>query len=226
MLRACIRAVLFTRLLQVSFQVHHHRRHRYDEEGHSRDCKQSLGPWTCALLACVCADPPSQHPPARRALCHVVLVCLAAGVGKSCLLLQFTDKRFQPVHDLTIGVEFGARMINIDGKQIKLQIWDTVRVCMCFCVCVYAHAGVYVERTVNQRLQGSCCMAARGLAVGLVTEGGVVRPSFTSLFLLSVCHCHRLVRSRSGQSHAHTIGVLPARCWCMTSHGALLVVGC
>jgi len=51
---------------------------------------------------------------------------LFAAVGKSCLLLQFTDKRFQPVHDLTIGVEFGARMVNIDGKQIKLQIWDTV----------------------------------------------------------------------------------------------------
>lgn len=47
------------------------------------------------------------------------------GVGKSCLLLQFTDKRFQPVHDLTIGVEFGARMVNIENKQIKLQIWDT-----------------------------------------------------------------------------------------------------
>lgn len=48
-------------------------------------------------------------------------------MGKSCLLLQFTDKRFQQVHDLTIGVEFGARMITIDGKQIKLQIWDTVQ---------------------------------------------------------------------------------------------------
>ncbi|KAH9603912.1 hypothetical protein KSS87_017996 [Heliosperma pusillum] len=47
------------------------------------------------------------------------------GVGKSCLLLQFTDKRFQPVHDLTIGVEFGARMITIDNKPLKLQIWDT-----------------------------------------------------------------------------------------------------
>jgi len=47
------------------------------------------------------------------------------GVGKSCLLLQFTDKRFQPVHDLTIGVEFGARMVTIENKQIKLQIWDT-----------------------------------------------------------------------------------------------------
>lgn len=41
------------------------------------------------------------------------------------MLLQFTDKRFQPVHDLTIGVEFGARMVTIQDKQIKLQIWDT-----------------------------------------------------------------------------------------------------
>ena len=27
-----------------------------------------------------------------------------------------------------VGVEFGARMVTIDGKQIKLQIWDTVSV--------------------------------------------------------------------------------------------------
>ena len=31
------------------------------------------------------------------------LALSSPGVGKSCLLLQFTDKRFQPVHDLTIG---------------------------------------------------------------------------------------------------------------------------
>ena len=42
------------------------------------------------------------------------------------MLLQFTDKRFQPVHDLTIGVEFGARMITVQNDvQVKLQIWDT-----------------------------------------------------------------------------------------------------
>jgi len=46
-------------------------------------------------------------------------------VGKSCLLLQFTDKRFQPVHDLTIGVEFGSRTITVEDQQVKLQIWDT-----------------------------------------------------------------------------------------------------
>ena len=48
-----------------------------------------------------------------------------SGVGKSCLLLQFTDKRFEPSHDLTIGVEFGARTIKIEDTPIKLQIWDT-----------------------------------------------------------------------------------------------------
>jgi small GTP-binding protein len=49
----------------------------------------------------------------------------SSGVGKSCLLLQFTDKRFRPVGESTIGVDFGVRKIPIDGKQIKLQIWDT-----------------------------------------------------------------------------------------------------
>ena len=48
-----------------------------------------------------------------------------SGVGKSCLLLQFTDKRFEASHDLTIGVEFGARMVTIEGKPVKLQVWDT-----------------------------------------------------------------------------------------------------
>ena len=50
-------------------------------------------------------------------------------VGKSCILLQFTDKRFQPVHDVTIGVEFGANMVQLNHQgteiPVKLQIWDT-----------------------------------------------------------------------------------------------------
>jgi len=61
---------------------------------------------------------------------------MITGVGKSCLLLQFTDKRFQPVHDLTIGVEFGARMINIADKSIK------VRVLFC-CICCFVLCLVY-----------------------------------------------------------------------------------
>ena len=46
-------------------------------------------------------------------------------VGKSCILLQFTDNKFRNQHELTIGVEFGAKTIEINGKSIKIQIWDT-----------------------------------------------------------------------------------------------------
>jgi Ras-related protein Rab-2A len=56
---------------------------------------------------------------------YVCAAHVGLGVGKSCLLLQFTDKRFQTVHDLTIGVEFGARTIQIDELVVKLQVWDT-----------------------------------------------------------------------------------------------------
>mmetsp|Transcript_22667 Transcript_22667/g.40806 ORF Transcript_22667/g.40806 Transcript_22667/m.40806 type:complete len:201 (+) Transcript_22667:54-656(+) len=48
-----------------------------------------------------------------------------SSVGKSSLLLRFTDRRFEPGNELTIGVEFGARNIEVDGTAIKLQIWDT-----------------------------------------------------------------------------------------------------
>ena len=48
------------------------------------------------------------------------------GVGKSCLLLQFIDKRFRQKHEVTIGVEFGAKMLSLSDRTVKLQIWDTV----------------------------------------------------------------------------------------------------
>ena len=46
-------------------------------------------------------------------------------VGKSCILLQFTDNKFRLQHELTIGVEFGAKTIELNNKNIKIQIWDT-----------------------------------------------------------------------------------------------------
>jgi Ras-related protein Rab-2A len=48
-----------------------------------------------------------------------------SGVGKSSILLQYIQDRFNKVHDITIGVEFGAKIINIRNKNIKIQIWDT-----------------------------------------------------------------------------------------------------
>ena len=56
---------------------------------------------------------------------RVVLVGESA-VGKSCVLSRFIDHQFQPVYDLTIGVDYGARVITTtDQIPIRLQVWDT-----------------------------------------------------------------------------------------------------
>merc|ERR1712232_1369932 len=82
-----------------------------------------------AMACCGGGDDPSKPSAAVQSLPYKYLfkyiIVGDTAVGKSCLLLQFTDKRFQPVHDLTIGVEFGSRTLTIDGSQVKLQIWDT-----------------------------------------------------------------------------------------------------
>ncbi len=46
-------------------------------------------------------------------------------VGKSSLLLQFTERQFNTAHDMTIGVEMGSRDIKVNEKMMKLEIWDT-----------------------------------------------------------------------------------------------------
>lgn len=46
-------------------------------------------------------------------------------MGKSCLLLRFSDDSFTPSFITTIGIDFKIRTIELDGKRIKLQIWDT-----------------------------------------------------------------------------------------------------
>ncbi|CAD8061507.1 unnamed protein product [Paramecium sonneborni] len=47
------------------------------------------------------------------------------GVGKSSILLQLIENEIREQHDATIGVEFGAKILKMNGMNIKLQIWDT-----------------------------------------------------------------------------------------------------
>lgn len=47
-------------------------------------------------------------------------------MGKTCLLLQFTDKRYRITHQATVGVEFGVGYVDIPAAgTVKLQCWDT-----------------------------------------------------------------------------------------------------
>ena len=46
------------------------------------------------------------------------------GVGKSSLLIRFSDNTFSGSYITTIGVDFKIRTVNINGERVKLQIWD------------------------------------------------------------------------------------------------------
>ena len=47
------------------------------------------------------------------------------GVGKTCLLVRFSDDAFSSTFISTIGINFEIKTIDVRGKQIKLQLWDT-----------------------------------------------------------------------------------------------------
>ena len=48
-----------------------------------------------------------------------------AGVGKSCLSMQATKKRFENNYLATVGFEFFVFNMRVKEKTVKLQIWDT-----------------------------------------------------------------------------------------------------
>ncbi|KAG0659978.1 GTP-binding protein of the rab [Maudiozyma exigua] len=48
-----------------------------------------------------------------------------SGVGKSCLLLRFSDDTYSNDYISTIGVDFKIKTVELEGKTVKLQIWDT-----------------------------------------------------------------------------------------------------
>ncbi|BFG02661.1 ras-related protein Rab-35 [Drosophila madeirensis] len=54
-----------------------------------------------------------------------LLIIGDSGVGKSSLLIRFSDDTFSGSYITTIGVDFKIRTVDIDGLRVKLQIWDT-----------------------------------------------------------------------------------------------------
>ena len=59
---------------------------------------------------------------------HYLLKYIIIGdssVGKSNILLRYSQDRFSDEYQATIGVEFGAKNIEINNKIYRVQIWDT-----------------------------------------------------------------------------------------------------
>ena len=48
-----------------------------------------------------------------------------SSVGKSNLLMKFANNKFTEDYQATIGVEFGAKNIELNDQIYRIQIWDT-----------------------------------------------------------------------------------------------------
>ncbi|MBD3211622.1 MAG: GTP-binding protein [Candidatus Lokiarchaeota archaeon] len=53
-----------------------------------------------------------------------VLTAGEGGVGKTTLLHRYVEGKFEANTKMTIGVEFFLKEVNIEGKNIMLQLWD------------------------------------------------------------------------------------------------------
>jgi len=53
------------------------------------------------------------------------LLIVHVAVGKSALLMRFSENVFLQSYTSTIGIDFNSRMIRVDKAICKLEIWDT-----------------------------------------------------------------------------------------------------
>lgn len=67
----------------------------------------------------------SQQKPNQGDYFFKYLIAGNADVGKSNLLLRYADDKFITSYIPTIGIDFKIRKCEVDGKDVKLQIWDT-----------------------------------------------------------------------------------------------------
>eukprot|EP00002_Diphylleia_rotans_P029395 TRINITY_DN598_c0_g1_i1.p1 TRINITY_DN598_c0_g1~~TRINITY_DN598_c0_g1_i1.p1 ORF type:complete len:183 (-),score=43.55 TRINITY_DN598_c0_g1_i1:464-1012(-) len=54
-----------------------------------------------------------------------VLIIGDSGTGKSCLMSRLVDGTYDGNFVSTIGVDFKITTLQVEGKEVKLQIWDT-----------------------------------------------------------------------------------------------------
>ena len=54
-----------------------------------------------------------------------IIIIGDSGVGKSNVLLRYSEGKFVDNYMMTIGINYVYKIICIDGVRIKLQIWDT-----------------------------------------------------------------------------------------------------
>ncbi|KAG8339878.1 ADP ribosylation factor family 50S ribosome binding GTPase putative Ras of Complex Roc domain [Trypanosoma vivax] len=60
----------------------------------------------------------------KRQLLKIIILG-DSGVGKTSLMHQYVNKKFDNRYKATIGADFMTKELEVDGKSVTLQIWDT-----------------------------------------------------------------------------------------------------
>lgn len=56
---------------------------------------------------------------------YKVIFAGSSGVGKSSLLVRFVENKYSDNLLSTIGVDFKFKTMEVNGRKVKMQIWDT-----------------------------------------------------------------------------------------------------
>lgn len=54
-----------------------------------------------------------------------IVMCGDAAVGKSSFVMRVIRKQFTNQLPSTLGVDFHVKTVNVDGRNVALQLWDT-----------------------------------------------------------------------------------------------------
>ena len=106
-----------------------------------------------------------------------------SAVGKTSLLLRYANDTFSSTFITTIGIDFKIKTVDLDGKRVKLQIWDT--------------AGQEQFRTITRSY-------FRG-AQGIVLVRDPCSLPGTSLSLPPYPNAHAFLRSTTSRTGARSI---------------------
>jgi len=54
-----------------------------------------------------------------------IIIVGDGAVGKTALSVRYTEDKFEKDYKMTIGVGFSIKWLEVNGHQVKLQLWDT-----------------------------------------------------------------------------------------------------
>ena len=62
---------------------------------------------------------------ARKKVLLKVIILGDSGVGKTSLMNQYVNKKFNAQYKATIGADFLTKEVTVDDRLVTMQIWDT-----------------------------------------------------------------------------------------------------